>query len=90
MVPFTAVEYNQSGLPCFDYYSDNSHALKGSDKLKGLKSVVQIAKIKGDKPLPENVSVEPGNIVKLRKGLKKGAGSGRGVLISGQTGVGPR
>jgi hypothetical protein len=72
MVPFTAVEYNQYGLPWFDYYSDNSKPLKGSGKLKGLKSVVEMGKTKGDKPLPENESVEPGNIVKLGKGLKKG------------------
>ena len=40
--------------------------------MKGLKSVVEMGKEKGDNPLPENESVEPGNIVKLRKGLKKG------------------
>jgi hypothetical protein len=59
-------------LPWFDYYSDNSTALKGSEKLKGLKSVVEMGKEKGDIPLPENESVDPAHIVKLRKGLKKG------------------
>jgi hypothetical protein len=72
MVPFTALEYNQYGLPWFAYYSDNSKPLKGSDKLKVLKSVLEMGKVNGDKPLPENESVEPRNIVKLRKGLKKG------------------
>ena len=72
MVPFTAAEYTHYGLPWFDYYSDNSKPLKGSGKLKGLQSVVEMGKIKGDKPLPENESVETGNIVKLRKGLKNG------------------
>jgi hypothetical protein len=59
-------------LPWFDYYSDNSTALKGSGKLKGLKSLAEMGKEKGDKPLPENESVDPDNIVKIRKGLKKG------------------
>ena len=34
MVPFTAKEYTDPGLPRFDYYSDNSTALKGSENLK--------------------------------------------------------
>ena len=71
-VPFTAKEYTDHGLPWFDYYSDNSTALKGSEKLKGLKSVVEMGKEKGDNPLPENESVDPEKIVKLRKCLKKG------------------
>ena len=71
-VPFTAKEYNDYDLPWFDYYSDNSAALKGSEKLNGLKSVVEMGKEKSDNPLPENESVDPDNIVKLRKGLKKG------------------
>ena len=71
-VPFTAKEYTDNGLPWFDYYSDNSKPVKGSDKLKGLKSVVEMGKEKGDNPLPENESVDPEHIVKLRKGLKKG------------------
>jgi hypothetical protein len=37
-----------------------------------LKSIVEMGKKKGDNPLPENESVEPGKIVKLRKGLKEG------------------
>ena len=71
-VPFTAKEYTDHGLPWFDYYSDNSTALKGSGKLKDLKSVVEMVKEKGDNPLPENESVVPKKIVELRKGLKKG------------------
>jgi hypothetical protein len=39
--------------------------------LKSLKSVVEMGKEKGDNPFPENESVTPGKIVKLRKGLKK-------------------
>jgi hypothetical protein len=71
-VPFTAKEYNDHGLPWFDYYSDNSTALKGSGKLKKLKSVAEMGKEKGDNPLPENEGIDPDNIMKLRKGLKKG------------------
>ena len=54
--PFTAKEYKQYNLPWFDYYSDNSTAVKGSEKLNGLKSVVQMGEKKGDVPLPENES----------------------------------
>jgi len=70
-VPFTAKEYTQYNLPWFDYYSDNSKAVKGSEKLNGLKSVVQMGKKKGDVPLPENESVTLEHIVKLRGGLTK-------------------
>ena len=70
-VPFTSNEYTDHGLPWFDYYSDNSAAVKGSEKLKDLKSVVEMGKEKGDNPLPENESVDPKNIVKLGKNLKK-------------------
>jgi hypothetical protein len=71
-VPFTAKEYTKYGLPWFDYYSDNSIAIKGSEKLNGLKSVAEMGKKKGDVPLPENESVTPEHIVKLRGSLKKG------------------
>ena len=71
-VPFTAKEYTRQGLPWFDYYSDNSTALEGAGKLKGLKSIVKMGKEKGDNPLPENESVTPERIVKLRIGLRKG------------------
>jgi hypothetical protein len=70
IVPLTAKEYTKYGLPWFDYYSDNSTALKGSKKLKGVKSILEIGKKKGDDPLPENESVSPENIVQLRSGLK--------------------
>ena len=71
-VTFTAKEYTKYGLPWFDYYSDNSTAIKGSEKLNGLKSVAEMGKKKGDVPLPENESVTPEHIVKLRRSLKKG------------------
>jgi hypothetical protein len=70
-VPFTAKEYTKFGLPWFDYYSDNSTALKGSEKLDDLRSVVEMVQDKGGVPLPENESITPENIVKLRAGLKR-------------------
>lgn len=69
--PFTSKEYTQYGLPWFEYYSDNSTALKGSKILNSLKSIVQMGKQKGDNPLPENESVDPEHIVKINKKLKK-------------------
>jgi hypothetical protein len=59
------------GLPWFAYYADEE-AIAGSSILKKLKSVVQMGKAKGDVPLPENESVKPEVIVRLRKGLAKG------------------
>ncbi|MDY6792647.1 MAG: hypothetical protein SWH54_15405 [Thermodesulfobacteriota bacterium] len=70
-VPFTSKEYTKFGLPWFDYYSDNSTAIPGAEKLNGLTSVAEMGKKKGDVPLPENESVTPEHIVKLRGGLKK-------------------
>ena len=69
-IPFTAKEYNDYGLPWFDYYNDNSTALKGSEKLKDLKSVVEMGQKKGDVPLPENESVKIGDVKKLRNSLE--------------------
>jgi hypothetical protein len=70
-VPFTAKEYTRYGLPWFEYYSENLSAVEGAEKLKELKSVAEKGKEKGDVPLPENESVNPKNIKKLRKDLKK-------------------
>ena len=70
-VPLTAKEYNNTGLPWFDYYNDDAKAVKGSKKLGDMKSVSKKGKEKGDVPLPENESVTPEKIVQLRNGLKK-------------------
>lgn len=70
-VPFTSQEYNSHGLPWFEYYSDNTVSLEGAKKLNELKSVAEMGKEKGDNPLPENESINPVNIVKLRSGLKE-------------------
>lgn len=70
-VPPTSAEYARYGLPWFDYYEDRLSALRGSNKLKKLKSVAALGKEKNDVPLPENQSVSPEKIIVLRKGLKK-------------------
>jgi hypothetical protein len=70
-VPPTAKEYNQAGLPWFEYYNEIAVSVDGSKKLSKLKNVAKMGKEKGDVPLPENKSLNPKNIVKLHEGLKK-------------------
>lgn len=70
-VPPTSKEYTDHGLPWFEYYADNATAVSGSEKLKGVKSASTMASEKGDIPLPENESVDPKNIINIRKGLAK-------------------
>jgi hypothetical protein len=69
--PPTAKEYVKARLPWFDYYDDGAEALEGAPALAGLKSVAELGKEKGDMPLPENESVTPETIVRLRRNLKK-------------------
>jgi hypothetical protein len=59
--PITAKHYSQCGLPWFEYYSDGT-AIQGSSVLDKLKTVVQIGKEKGQKPLPENQSADIQNV----------------------------
>lgn len=69
--PPTAEEYTRRGLPWFENYSD-APALDAPKILEKLKSVVRIGAERGEVPLPENASVDPTNIVTLRKGLREG------------------
>jgi hypothetical protein len=69
--PPTAKEYTKAGLPWFDYYDEKLDALDGSAVLDNMQSVAARASKKGEVPLPENESVVPGVVVKLRAGLKK-------------------
>lgn len=71
-VPLTAADYDRRGLPWFDYYDGDAGALAGPGLLKRLKSVVQIGKVKGDVPLPENESTPADKVITLRKGLQPG------------------
>jgi hypothetical protein len=68
-VPPTAKEYTRAGLPWFEYYNDSAAALDGASILQRLKSVMHLAKQKGDAPLPENETVSAENVVRLRKEL---------------------
>ncbi|UCF21547.1 MAG: hypothetical protein JSU87_09245, partial [Gemmatimonadota bacterium] len=70
-VPPTAKEYTRAGLPWFEYYGADQVALEGSSILDKLKSVTQLAKQKGDVPLPENEPVTPQKVIQLRAALRK-------------------
>ena len=70
-VPITAREYEEEGLPWFEYYDEQTVSLKGSKKLSQLKSVFHMGMAKKDAPLPENETVYPSNIIELRKDLKR-------------------
>jgi hypothetical protein len=62
--PFSAREYEQHGLPWFDYYVDGN-VLDGSAKLGQLDSIREAGDKKGVDPIPDNGSVEPKNVVDL-------------------------
>lgn len=68
-IPFTAKEYNENGLPWFDYYSDYE-PLAGGDALKDLKSISSIGRKKRDIPLSKNKSFSPKKILRLFKGKR--------------------
>jgi hypothetical protein len=61
--PFTAKEYDNAGVPWFDYYRDDLSALSGSTVLDKVKSVFDLGEAKGEKPLPDNSSIQPELIV---------------------------
>jgi hypothetical protein len=69
--PPTSKEYNRAGLPWFEYYDDRLTAVKGSGLLNKLKSIAKMGAEKDEVPLPENESVTPEKVVKLRKNLAK-------------------
>lgn len=70
--PPTAAEYTRAGLPWFEYYAADRKALEGGEALEGLKGIAELSRTRGDAPLPENESVDPGRIVRLREGLAPG------------------
>lgn len=69
--PPTAKEYAKAHLPWFDYYDENAKALAGAKALASLKSVAELGMERGDVPLPENESVTPETVIKLRRQLHK-------------------
>jgi len=68
--PMTAKEYNNHGLPWFDYYDDKAAALEGSETLAKLKSIMQKARDRKDNPLPENEPVKPEKVYVLKDSRK--------------------
>lgn len=70
-MPPAAKDYSENGLPWFDYYDEKQNSLGGSFVLNKLKSVFAMGKEKRKMSLPENESVNPKNIKKIRKNLKK-------------------
>jgi hypothetical protein len=63
--PPSAADYTAAGLPWFDYYGGDKTALEGSKRLAKLKSVKEMGAHKGETPLSENDSVEPGPVITL-------------------------
>lgn len=70
--PPTAKQYTQAGLPWFDLYDADRAAVEGAEELAGLNSVKAKGEGKGESPLPENESVDPGHVKMLRQGLREG------------------
>jgi hypothetical protein len=70
--PPTAEDYTRAGLPWFEYYDADRAALAGAEKLRGLKSVKKLGEEKRQTPLPENASVDPTHVVKLRGARREG------------------
>jgi hypothetical protein len=70
-LPPTAEYYTSMDMPWFDYYDDAASAVSGSEQLARLKSVLQLGMDKGEKPLPDNGSITPGQIMEIRRVLRK-------------------
>ena len=69
-MPPVAKECTKADLPWFEYYSDGK-APEGSEKLINLKSVANPGSEKKDVPLPEIEPLNPGNVVKIIRGISK-------------------
>ncbi|MGD2124347.1 MAG: hypothetical protein PVJ76_21635 [Gemmatimonadota bacterium] len=63
--PLTSREYDEAGMPWFEYYGGDREALEGAEKLAGLKTVKEIGQEKGEHPLPENESVGAPVVISL-------------------------
>ncbi len=61
--PPSARTYAETGLPWFDHYAGDAEALAGAGRFKEVASVAQLAKQKGEAPLPENETAEIANVV---------------------------
>ena len=65
--PLSAKSYTEAGLPWFEYYNEGSMIVGGSEDLAGMDSVAAKGIKKGEKPLPENVPVNPTKVVWVGK-----------------------
>ncbi len=66
-MPPTAREYTRAGMPWFDYYSEGSEAIEGSDILEKLKSVIRMGREKGESPVRGDGGIDPRNVIRIRK-----------------------
>jgi hypothetical protein len=62
----TATEYENAGLPWFDYYDESGAVSQGSGILNKLKSIVGLSKEKGDVAVCENQPVDPQTVVEIK------------------------
>ena len=69
--PPTISDYQQAGIPWFEYYADELSAIEGSKKLAGLDSVAAMKIKKGEAPLADNESVIPANLKTISVGARK-------------------
>ena len=56
--PLSAWQYSRAGLPWFDLYGTDGTALNGAAPFNEVKTVKEMGEEKGEKPLPENKSLE--------------------------------
>jgi hypothetical protein len=75
--PVTAEQYGSHKLPWFDYYADGETALDGGAALKRLKSIIELARLKGDVPLPANSDVPAEPVIVLGKRSANAVRDGR-------------
>jgi hypothetical protein len=69
--PPTAKSYQKAGMPWFDWYEDEP-AVGGSATLRKLKSIVQVDKVKNEKPVMDNGPIAIEKVTQLRESLSKG------------------
>ena len=63
--PPIAATYAKHGLPWFEYYAEGRTALDGAEALARLRSVIEMARQKGEPALPENESFSGERVVRL-------------------------
>jgi len=66
--PVTASTYANHNYPWFEYYDESQTPMKATEKLQGLKSVMELGFQKGFHILPENETVNPSDKVQIIKG----------------------